>query len=115
MPGPYRRAVEVRGRPLVNTCECAAYAPPVRSTRWGAPVMSAYLIFMSRMLDAEKYGKYIEAAGPTGEGFDMKVLVFTDETTAVEGTPPYPRCVMLEFPDRETLESWYKSPAYQAI
>jgi uncharacterized protein (DUF1330 family) len=37
-----------------------------------------------------------------------------DPCETLDGDPPYPRCVILEFPDAETARAWYNSPAYQA-
>ena len=33
----------------------------------------------------------------------------------VEGNPPRPRIVIIEFPSMQQARAWYDSPAYQAI
>jgi uncharacterized protein (DUF1330 family) len=58
---------------------------------------------------------YRAAAAATFEGHDVTVRVSSNEAETIEGEPVGPRVVVLEFPDRAAVQTWYDSPAYQEI
>ena len=77
--------------------------------------MSTYLVVHSTIDDPELLDEYVEAAGPTLGIVPVKVLAVDTETKPVEGTPPGPRTVILEFDSENDFRTWYESPAYRAI
>ena len=52
---------------------------------------------------------------PILEQHGGRFLVRGGNMKVVEGEWPYPRLVILEFPSREAVDTWYHSPEYQAI
>ena len=74
--------------------------------------MSAYLVVSSSITDQSKLDAYLDSVGPTLAGHTFKVHVATTEAETVEGTPPGPRLVVMEFPDHAALRAWYDSPEY---
>jgi uncharacterized protein (DUF1330 family) len=76
--------------------------------------MTTYLIVNATITDPAGLDAYGAAVRPTLAGHDVKVLVSTNEATALEGSPGE-RAVVLEFPNRAAAEAWYHSPAYQAV
>lgn len=77
--------------------------------------MPAYVIAQMAVHDVEGYQKYGMAAMPNIEKFGGRVLAANDAAIAFEGTPPYPRTVIGEFPSVEAARTWYESSEYQAI
>ncbi|NDB22227.1 MAG: DUF1330 domain-containing protein, partial [Proteobacteria bacterium] len=65
--------------------------------------------------DAEAYAEYSRQVPATIEQYGGRFLVRGGHTTQVEGDAHGNRRVVIEFPDRDTLVSWYHGPEYQAI
>ncbi len=64
--------------------------------------------------DIDMYYDYASKIGATLQGFGGKVLAANDADVR-EGSLPYLRTVIGEFPTLDALRSWYESNAYQAI
>jgi uncharacterized protein (DUF1330 family) len=77
--------------------------------------MSVYFVVNSTVTSFDKLDEYQKAVGPSLVGQDVKVLVSTNDSTTVEGTPAGARMVILEFPDNDAFRRWYYSDAYQAV
>ena len=77
--------------------------------------MSTYLVVNSTIDDPELLAEYVQAAGATLGIVPIKVLAVDAESTTIEGTPPGPRTVILEFDNADDFHTWYRSPEYQAI
>lgn len=76
--------------------------------------MAAYLITNYNVTNAEGYQKYLAAVGPTIIGRGGEILVAGEGSEAIEGTPGSVT-VVLKFPSKDALRSWYDSEEYQAI
>ena len=64
--------------------------------------------------DAKMYREYASKVGPTAVPYGGKILAANDAEFR-EGTPPYARTIVGEFPSLEAARSWYESEPYQAI
>jgi uncharacterized protein (DUF1330 family) len=76
--------------------------------------MASYLIANYNVNNADGYGTYVAAVGPTIIAHGGKILVAGPGSTPVEGNPGGVT-VVLEFPTREALQGWYDSKEYQEI
>jgi uncharacterized protein (DUF1330 family) len=77
--------------------------------------MSTYLVVNSTIDDPELLNEYVQAAGATLGIVPVKVLAADAECKTIEGEPPGPRTVILEFESEDDFHTWYESPEYQAI
>jgi uncharacterized protein (DUF1330 family) len=77
--------------------------------------MAAYFIAQYVVNDPKLYGEYQKGAGPTIQASSAKMVAFDVAAETIEGTPPGPQTVILEFESTEAAKAWYDSPAYQAV
>jgi uncharacterized protein (DUF1330 family) len=77
--------------------------------------MRALVILQENILDEEMFAEYRKLVMPTLAAFEAKFVVRGGQSTVIEGTWPFQRTVVLEFPSRDHAEGWYHSEAYQAI
>ena len=77
--------------------------------------MSVFVVGKGRVEDSEKLSRYAEAAGPTLMTGGAKLLAIDANSEIIEGEPPGPRTVILEFESKEAFRAWYDSPEYQSI
>ena len=77
--------------------------------------MTVYVVAKLKINDPETYAKY-------GEGFmDIfaqhggKLLAVDDNAEVIEGEWPYNRTVLLQFPDKESMQAWYNSGEYKDL
>lgn len=75
--------------------------------------MSAYVLAVLNVTNPEGFQEYADLALPSLAEFGVKPLA-VGPATALEGTNPWQRYVLLEFPDMAAVQAWYDSPAYQA-
>ena len=75
--------------------------------------MPAYLISMVDVTDPKAYQEYVKRAVPVLAKFGGKFLVRGGRQLGLEGAPPPQRMALIEFPDLETVERFYRSPEYQ--
>jgi len=75
--------------------------------------MPAYVISMMSIQDAELYSKYTNRTPPIVKKYGGKFLTRGEEVITVEGTPYDGRMVILEFPDKDSVESWFNDLEYQ--
>jgi uncharacterized protein (DUF1330 family) len=64
--------------------------------------------------DIDMYYDYASKIAPTVQGFGGKLLAANDAEVR-EGSLPYLRTVIGEFPTLDAARSWYESDEYQAI
>lgn len=76
--------------------------------------MPAYVIAQMQVHDIEKYREYASKVMATIAAYEGKLLA-ADTVDVREGTQPYPRTVIGEFPTADAARAWYESPDYQAI
>ncbi len=76
--------------------------------------MAAYLVAIGRIDDQERFARYLEAVGPTLAPHGGTLLAIEDPADVLEGTAPYPRVVVLEFPTKAAAREWHASREYRA-
>ncbi len=74
----------------------------------------AYVIVDMDVIDPDQYAKYRELAGPAVESAGGRYLARGGTTVVLEGERVPNRTVLLEFPNLESAQAWYDSPAYAA-
>ena len=78
--------------------------------------MPAYLFATVRsVIDRRGLEEYWSRVGPTFEGTGAKPLAVYTPFKLLEGKGPIEAVVAIEFPDMETADRWYHSPAYQTV
>lgn len=77
--------------------------------------MSAFFIANIRMRDEEAYARYLDACDEVFARFSGRYLAVAEPPRVLEGSYPYTKTVVIEFPDQAALDAWYFSPAYQEI
>jgi uncharacterized protein (DUF1330 family) len=76
--------------------------------------MPAYIIAQVNITDPQKYQEYAKLAGPATAKYGGRFLVRGGARTEMEGSIPYQRIVVTEYPDVEAAKRFYNSPEYQA-
>lgn len=77
--------------------------------------MSVYTVALINVNDRQGYGTYEKGFMDIFSRYQGKVLAVDEAPAVLEGAWPWTRTVLLEFPDRESLEAWYRSEDYQAL
>ena len=77
--------------------------------------MPAYFIAQYVVNDPKLYREYQAGAGPTIQAAGGKLVAFDVAAETVEGAPPDPQTVIVEFESPDAAKAWYRSPAYQAV
>jgi uncharacterized protein (DUF1330 family) len=75
----------------------------------------AYIIGEVTVHNPEGYGHYAQKVPGTIAQYGGHYLVRGGASTQLEGRAQGARRVVIEFPSRDTAETWYNSPEYQAI
>ena len=76
--------------------------------------MAAYWLARARIIDADKYRKYNEAARAAWEKYPRKVLARGGRFQVLEGDVQYTRFVIQEFPSFAAALEYHNSSEYQA-
>jgi len=76
--------------------------------------MAAYVIAQMTVNDIDMYYDYASKVGTSIGDFGGRLLAANDAEIR-EGSLPYLRTILGEFPTLEALRCWYQSDAYQAI
>ena len=74
--------------------------------------MAAYLIADVDVKDPEGYQEYRRLVAPTVAAFGGRFLARGGRSETLEGNWVPKRLVIIEFPSWESLQAWYRSPAY---
>lgn len=78
--------------------------------------MAAYLIAEHIITDAAKFDEYRTKVAPMMAMHGGRYLTKAGSHKLPEGGHWAPqRVVIIEFPDMESLDAWYKSPEYQPL
>jgi len=77
--------------------------------------MSAYFVANIKIHDEAEYQKYLNDVDSVFDKYNGKYLILDDNPKVLEGEWVYSRFVLIQFPDKESLEKWYYSEEYQAI
>ena len=75
--------------------------------------MPAYVISMMSIHDPEVYSQYTALTPPLVKKYGGKFLTRGEEISCMEGTSYEGRMVLLEFPDKASIEAWFADPDYQ--
>lgn len=77
--------------------------------------MAAYVIADIEVHDASAYDIYRRSVEATVTKYGGRFLVRGGNAEAVEGTWCPKRLIVLEFPDKASLQAWYASPDYKPL
>ena len=72
----------------------------------------AYLVVESHITDPESFKRYMAAAPDIVKAFGGQYLVRGGRMAVLEGDWQPPRLTVLQYPDFETAQAMYNSPAY---
>ena len=75
--------------------------------------MAAYIVIQIEISDPETYDTYRAQVPPILEQYGGEFLVRGGDREVLEGEWPWPRVVILKFPDREAAKAWHASAEYQ--
>jgi uncharacterized protein (DUF1330 family) len=75
----------------------------------------AYLVGHITVKDTEKWIKYRDQVPATLAPWRAEVSFRGKRVATFSGEHPYDDIVVIRFPDKEAVESWHSSPAYQAL
>ena len=75
--------------------------------------MAAYVIVQVNVTNLEQYESYKALAAAAVQKHGGKYIVRGGAATDLEGSRPYPRIVVLEFPNAAQAKAWYASLEYQ--
>ena len=74
-----------------------------------------YMVAQIEVHDTEVYREYASKVPATVAAFEGEFLVRGGRIEPLEGDPPPPRTVVIEFPSLAHAREWYQSDAYQAL
>jgi uncharacterized protein (DUF1330 family) len=77
--------------------------------------MTTYAIALINISDRSEYAAYEKGFMEIFEQYQGKVLAVEEAPVVKEGTWPYTRTVLAEFPSQAEFDRWYHSDAYQAL
>lgn len=75
---------------------------------------AGYLVANYDITNEEGYQRYISTVGPTIIAHGGEILVAGPGSEVVEGNPELVT-VVLKFPSKDAIRTWYDSPEYQEI
>jgi len=76
---------------------------------------AAYLVGHITVKDAGKWIKYREQVPATLEPWGAEVTFRGKRVAVFSGELPYDDIVVIRFPDKQAVNNWHNSPAYQAL
>jgi uncharacterized protein (DUF1330 family) len=80
------------------------------------PEVKAFVIVQIEVRDSGGYGQYGLANHlEIFNKFSGKLVAADDDVQVVEGSWPFTRTVVIEFPSKELARAWYESDEYQAV
>lgn len=75
--------------------------------------MSAYVVAMMTVNDAETYAQYTDRTPAIVKKYGGKFLTRGESISCPEGQPYDGRLVILEFPSKADIDAWFNDPDYQ--
>lgn len=76
---------------------------------------SAYVIGHITVKDAQAWDEYRSRVPATLAPWHAELLLRGKLATVLAGEHAHPDTVVIRFPDRQAVDGWYSSPAYQAL
>jgi uncharacterized protein (DUF1330 family) len=77
--------------------------------------MSVYAIALINISNRDEYSAYEQGFMRIFDKYQGKLLAVDEKPTIKEGSWPYTRTVLLEFPSNDELDRWYHSDEYQSL
>jgi uncharacterized protein (DUF1330 family) len=77
--------------------------------------MPAYIIARIEVTDWERYRQYTRATPEPIARFGGKFIVRGGQIVTLEGEPENRRLVVIEFPNLERAQEFYRSPEYSKV
>ena len=77
--------------------------------------MTVYCVALINITDRERYDTYRQGFGEIFSRYSGKLVSVEEEPDVREGSWPYTRTVLIEFPDAASFDAWYNSSDYQAL
>jgi len=77
--------------------------------------MSAYFVAQINIFNEEAYSEYLARFDGVFAKYEGEVVAVDDGAVVLEGEWPYGRTVLIKFPDKAALLSWYKSDDYRDL
>lgn len=74
--------------------------------------MAAYFVVQIEVTDSEAFERYREQVPATIAAHGGEYIVRGGDMEVMEGEWPWPRCVIVKFPDMESARAWHASEAY---
>ena len=75
----------------------------------------AYVIGHITVKDPEKWIEYRDQVPATLKPWGAELVLRGKLASVLAGEHPHTDTVVIRFPDSETINKWYSSPAYQAL
>jgi uncharacterized protein (DUF1330 family) len=80
------------------------------------PAAKAFVIVQISINDRGGYEQYgLAGHQEIFDTFSAKLVGVDEDVEVVEGSWPFTRTVILEFPSKELAQAWYDSDEYQAV
>jgi uncharacterized protein (DUF1330 family) len=80
------------------------------------PDVKAFVILQLTIHDPDGYHQYqIAGHQEIFDKFSAKIVGGDENVQIVEGSWPFTRTVLIEFPSKELARAWYDSDEYQAV
>jgi uncharacterized protein (DUF1330 family) len=76
---------------------------------------AAYVIGHITVKNAEKWAEYRNQVPATLEPWGAELVLRGKRVAILAGEHPHSDVVVIRFPDKEAVNRWYSSPAYQAL
>jgi uncharacterized protein (DUF1330 family) len=76
---------------------------------------TAYVIGHITVKDSEKWAEYRNQVPSTLESWGAELTFRGKRVAILAGEHPHADIVVISFPDKEAVNHWYSSPAYQAL
>ena len=77
--------------------------------------MTVYAVALLNITDRDEYQRYADGFMEIFGGRGGQLLAVDENPTVLEGEWPHTRTVLISFPNAEALDTWYRSPEYQAL
>ena len=78
--------------------------------------MTAYVIAnLHKVTDPETYQEYAALAGPQIADYRGKVVILGKDIDVLEGAWTGSQVLIIEFPNRDAFDAWYRSDEYAPL
>ncbi len=77
--------------------------------------MAAYLIGHITVKDSVHWDIYVQGVGKSLSPYGAELIFRGRRAEVLAGAHKHEKCVVIRFPDQETLQTWYHSAAYQEL